>query len=72
MSSKSKINYSYSEYYKNRLQKHDDCFREIINKIPKQVSIYRKKRDYTEAFSETLVYTRFSDSLNEMTKNENK
>jgi hypothetical protein len=58
-------NYSYSEYYKNRLQKHDDCFREIINRIPKQVSIYRKKRDYTEAFSEKPVYTRFSDSLNE-------
>ncbi len=56
---------SYSEYYKNRLQKHDDCFREIIDRIPKQVSIYRKKRDYNEAFSESPVYTRFSDSLNE-------
>lgn len=56
---KSKI--SYSEYYRNRLQKHDDCFKEIINKIPKQTSIYRKKRDYKEAFSENPV----SDSLNE-------
>jgi hypothetical protein len=48
MSTKPKI--TYSEYYKNRLQKHDELFKEIINKIPKQNSIYRKKRDYTEAF----------------------
>jgi hypothetical protein len=65
MSIKSKTNYSYSEYYKKRIQKHDDQFKEIINKIPKQVSIYRKKRDYNEAFSESPPYTRFSDSLNE-------
>ena len=52
MPTNSKITYSYSEYYKNRLQKHDNCFKEIINKIPKQVSIYRKKRDYNEAFLE--------------------
>jgi hypothetical protein len=65
MSTNSKISYSYSEYYKKRFQGHDDSFREIIDRIPKQVSIYRKKRDYTEAFSETPVYTRFSDSLNE-------
>ena len=70
MSTKSKTNYSYSEYYKNRFKRHDKCFKEIINKIPKQVSIYRKKRDYNEAFSEDPAYTRFSDSLNEMTKNE--
>lgn len=50
MPTNSKITYSYSEYYKKRLQKHDNCFTEIINKIPKQVSIYRKKRDYNEAF----------------------
>ena len=52
MPTNSKITYSYSEYYKKRLQNHDDFFKEIINKIPKQVSIYRKKRDYSEAFSE--------------------
>jgi len=65
MSTKSKINYSYSEYYSRRLKSHDDSFRKIINRIPKQVSIYRKKRDYMEAFSESPSYTRFSDSLNE-------
>lgn len=68
MSNNKKI--TYSEYYKTRLQRHDECFKEIINKIPKQVSIYRKKRDYKEAFSQDPVYTRFSDSLNEMNKNE--
>jgi hypothetical protein len=57
---------TYSEYYKKRLQKHDKCFKEIINKIPKHVSIYRKKRDYYEAFSENPVYTRFSDLKNEI------
>lgn len=71
MSTKPIKNYSYSEYYKNRFKRHDDCFREIINRIPKQVSIYRKKRDYTEAFSESPAYTRFSDSLNE-NEHENK
>ena len=48
MPTNSKI--TYSEYYKKRFQNHDKCFKEIINKIPKQVSIYRKKRDYNEAF----------------------
>lgn len=52
---------TYSEYYKKRLQKHDDCFKEVINRIPKTNSIYRKKRDYKEAFSQIPVYTRFSD-----------
>ena len=64
MPTNSKTNYSYSEYYARRFQRHDDCFKEIINKIPTQVSIYRKKRDYTEAFLESPPYTRFSDSLN--------
>jgi hypothetical protein len=59
MSTNKAINYS--EYYKNRLQKHDVCFEEIINKIPKTISIYRKKRDYKEAFSQIPTYTRFSD-----------
>ncbi len=65
MSTNSKINYSFSEYYKRRFQGHDDCFREIIDRIPKKNSIYRKKRDYTEAFSQVPVYSRFSDSLNQ-------
>ena len=59
MSTNKAINYS--EYYKNRLQKHDDCFKEVINRIPKMNSIYRKKRDYIEAFSQKPTYTRFSD-----------
>jgi hypothetical protein len=47
---------SYSEYYKSRLQRHDELFKEIINTIPKKNSIYRKKRDYTEAFSQNQVF----------------
>lgn len=53
---------NYSEYYKNRLQKHDNCFKEIINRIPKTNYIYRKKRCYNEAFSQMPTYTRFSDA----------
>ena len=38
-----------SEYFRNRFKKHDAAFKEILKEI-KPTSIYRKKRNYQEAF----------------------
>jgi len=38
-----------SEYFRNRFKNHDAAFKEILKEI-KPTSIYRKKRNYQEAF----------------------
>jgi hypothetical protein len=38
-----------TEIFRNRFKKHDAAFKEILKEI-KPTSIYRKKRNYQEAF----------------------
>ena len=42
---------TYSEYFRNRFIKHDSEIKEIIEQIVKPKSLYRKKRNYSDAFT---------------------
>ena len=59
MSSNEKI--SYTEFFRNRLKKHDAAIKKIILQLP--VQSYKKKRTYQEAFFQNAPYTRFTDEL---------
>ena len=60
---------TYSEYFRNRFIKHDSEIKEIIEQIVKPKSIYRKKRDYRDAFTNDPPYTKFSDELEDEKNN---
>ena len=51
----------YTEFFRNRLKKHDAAVKKIILQLP--VTPYRKKRSYQEAFLQNAPYTRFTDEL---------
>ena len=61
MSSNDKKQISYTEFFRNRLKKHDAEVKKIILKI--SVPSSRKKRNYQEAFAQLPPYTRFTDEL---------